>query len=143
MCNRLRQLGESVQNLEPRVPSVVVEASAAARYAVCEVRRAGLVGSAVGLVRSVCCRCDLSAKGLCAKYKPAAEQAAVSAWRSLSRLPLVTRLVVPATVHLTEKYNEAVRCSAKKGYSISAHLPLVPTEHIVQFLAGEATAKSL
>ncbi|URE14653.1 REF SRPP-like protein [Musa troglodytarum] len=138
-----QKVGESVHKLEPRVPSVVVEASAAARYAACEVRRAGLVGSAVGLARSVYCRCEPTAKGVYAKYKPAAEQVAVSAWRLLSRLPLVIRLVVPATVHLSEKYNEAVRCSAMKGYSISAHLPLVPTERIVQFLAGKATVKSL
>ncbi|XP_064957816.1 REF/SRPP-like protein OsI_017815 [Musa acuminata AAA Group] len=136
-------VGESVQKLEPRVPSVVVEASAAARYAAGEVRRPGLVGSAVGLARSLYCRCEPTAKGLYAKYKPAADEVAVLAWRSLSRLPLVTRLVVPVGAHLSEKYNEAVRCSAKKGYSISAHLPLVPTERIVQFLAGKATAKSL
>ncbi|CAL9756239.1 unnamed protein product, partial [Musa acuminata subsp. burmannicoides] len=84
-----------------------------------------------------------TAKGLYAKYKPAADEVAISAWRSLSRLPLVTRLVVPVGAHLSEKYNEVVRCFAKKGYSISAHLPLVPTERIVQFLAGKATAKSL
>ncbi|XP_065003256.1 REF/SRPP-like protein OsI_017815 isoform X2 [Musa acuminata AAA Group] len=140
-----RKVGESVQKLEPQVPSVVVEASAAARYAAVEVRRPGLVGSAVGLARSLYYRCEPTAKGLYAKYKPTADEVAVSAWRSLSRLPLVTRLVVPAgaSAHLSEKYNEVVRCSAKKGYSISAHLPLVPTERIVQFLAGKATAKSL
>lgn len=132
----MRQVAESVQKLEPPVPSVVVEASAAARYAAGEVRRAGLVGSAVGLARSLYCRCEPTAKGLYAKYKPAADEV-------MSRLLLVTRLVVPAGVHLSEKYNEAVRCSAKKGYSISAHLPLVPTKRIVQFLAGKATAKSL
>ncbi|CAD5180616.1 unnamed protein product, partial [Musa acuminata subsp. malaccensis] len=119
-----RKVEVTVQELDRRVPSVVKEASSAARSAAGEVQRAGLVGSAAGLVRS-----------LYAKYEPAAEQAAASAWRSLNRLPLVpqvAQVVVPTAAHLSEKYNQAVSSSAEKGYAVSAYLPLVPTERMAR-----------
>lgn len=131
----MKQVEVTVQELDRRVPSVVKEASSAARSAAGEVQRAGLVGSAAGLVRSVYAKYEPAAKELYAKYEPAAEQAAASAWRSLNRLPLVpqvAQVVVPTAAHLSEKYNQAVSSSAEKGYAVSAYLPLVPTERMAR-----------
>ncbi|THU57167.1 hypothetical protein C4D60_Mb03t00660 [Musa balbisiana] len=130
-----RKVEVTVQELDRRVPSVVKEASSAARSAAGEVQRAGLVGSAAGLVRSVYAKYEPAAKELYAKYEPAAELAAASAWRSLNRLPLVpqvAQVVVPTAAHLSEKYNQAVSSSAEKGYAVSAYLPLVPTERMAR-----------
>ncbi|KAJ8501330.1 hypothetical protein OPV22_011882 [Ensete ventricosum] len=130
-----RKVEVTVQELDRRVPSVVKEASSAARSAAGEVHRSGLVGSAAGLVRSVYAKYEPAAKELYAKYEPAAEQAAASAWRSLNRLPLVpqvAQVVVPTAAHLSEKYNQAVSSSAEKGYAVSAYLPLVPTERMAR-----------
>ncbi|WOL18571.1 REF/SRPP-like protein isoform X1 [Canna indica] len=138
-----RKVEESVQELERRVPTVVKEASVAARSVADEVQRTGLVGSAAGLVRSVYSKYEPAAKELYAKYEPAAEQAAASAWRSLNRLPLVpqvAQVVVPTAAHLSETYNQAVSYSAERGYAVSAYLPLVPTERIGRVFSGEAAA---
>lgn len=119
--------------MEHRIPPSLKNASAIARSAVGEVQRNGLVNSTTGLARSVY-----------TKYEPAAEQAAVSLWRSLNRLPLVPQVahvVLPTAAHLTDKYNQAVSYTAEKGYAFSAYLPLVPTERISRIFSGEATAQ--
>lgn len=96
-----------------------------------EVQRAGVVGTAAGVARSVRVR-----------YEPAAERCVVSTWRSLNRLPLfpqvAQRVVVPAAAHISEGYNRAVCYSADKGYAVSAYLPLVPTDRIAMAFAGPA-----
>ncbi|XP_008800832.2 stress-related protein-like [Phoenix dactylifera] len=123
-----RKVGESVQELERHVPSAVKSVAG-------EVQRAGVVGTAAGLARAARSR-----------YEPAAERCAVSAWRSLNRLPLfpqvAQRAVVPAAAHLSESYNRAVCYSAEKGYAVSAYLPLVPTDRIAKVFAadGESAA---
>lgn len=119
--------------MDHRIPPSFKEASAVAWSAAGEVQRTGLVNSATGLARSVY-----------TKYEPAAEQAAVSIWRSLNSLPLVPQVahaVLPTAGQLTEKYNQAVSYSAEKGYAFSAYLPLVPTERIIRVFSGEAAAQ--
>ncbi|XP_074587774.1 stress-related protein-like isoform X1 [Curcuma longa] len=128
-----QKVGESVEKLDHRIPPSLKQASALARSAAGEVQRAGLVNSATGLARSVY-----------TKYEPAAEQAAVSLWRSLNRLPLVPQVahaVLPTAAQLTEKYNQGVSYSADKGYAFSAYLPLVPTERIIRVFSGEVAAQ--
>ncbi|KAK6915611.1 Rubber elongation factor [Dillenia turbinata] len=76
-----------------------------------------------------------AAKELYSKYEPVAEQYAVSAWRSLNRLPLfpqVAQVVLPKAAYCSEKYNETVKYAAEKGYTIPSYLPLVPTQKIAK-----------
>lgn len=124
-CAAGSQVGESVQELQRHVPSAVKSAAA-------EVQRDGVVGTAAGLARSVV-----------ARYEPAAERCAVSAWRSLNRLPLfpvvAQRMVVPAAAHFSDGYNRAVHYSAGRGYAVSAYLPLIPTDRIAEVFAAPAT----
>ncbi|XP_074591622.1 REF/SRPP-like protein OsI_017815 [Curcuma longa] len=138
-----QKVGESVEELERRIPSAVKDASAMARSTAGEVQRTGLIASTAGLAHSVYVKYEPAVKALYAKYEPAAELAAASAWRSLNRLPLVpqvAQVVVPAAAHLSEKYNQAVTYSADKGYAVSAYLPFVPTERIGRVFSDEAIA---
>ncbi|KAG6496749.1 REF/SRPP-like protein OsI_017815 [Zingiber officinale] len=138
-----QKVGESVEEVERRIPLAVKDASAMARLAAVEVQRTGLIASTAGLAHSVYAKYEPAVKALYAKYEPAAELAAASAWRSLNRLPLVpqvAQVVVPAAAHLSEKYNQAVTYTADKGYAVSAYLPLVPTERIGRVFSDEVTA---
>ncbi|KAI5316149.1 hypothetical protein L3X38_045325 [Prunus dulcis] len=130
-----RKVEESLSELDRRVPCLVKQASSqalsvaqkapeVARTVASEVQQAGLVDTARNLTVSVY-----------AKYKPVAEQYAVSAWRSLNGLPLfpqVAQIMVPTVAYWSEKYNEAVGYTADRGYSVAAYLPLVPTERIAK-----------
>lgn len=130
------QVGESVQLLEGHLPEAVKEAYVKAhkvpelaRSVASEVQRAGVVATAAGLAKAASIRAE-----------PAAERLAVSAWRSLNRLPVfpqVASAVVPAAAGLSERYNRAVSCAAEKGYTVSAFLPLVPTERIARVFDSE------
>ncbi|CAL0300885.1 unnamed protein product [Lupinus luteus] len=123
-----RKVDESVAEIDRHVPSNVKKASSQACYVVSEVRRTGVVDVASGLAKTVYDKCE-----------PKAEQAAVSAWRKLKQLPLFPRVadaVLPKAAYCTEKYNETVALSAEKGYRVSAYLPLVPTEKIVNVFAS-------
>ncbi|WOL18873.1 hypothetical protein Cni_G27670 [Canna indica] len=139
-----RKVGESVQLLDRRLPSEVKEAAVAFWVTVRKVQQAGLVGSALCMARLIYGRCKPAAKELYAKYEPAAEQAAASAWRlAAHRLPLLAHLVhllVPTAVNLAEKYNEAIRCSASRGYAVATHLPFLPADRIARFFAAEEAA---
>ncbi|KMT11634.1 hypothetical protein BVRB_5g109480 [Beta vulgaris subsp. vulgaris] len=76
---------------------------------------------------------ELRKKGT--KYEPVAEQYAVSAWRSLNRLPLfpkVAELVVPTATLCSDKYNQTVKIGAEKGYRVANYMPLVPIEMIAK-----------
>ncbi|RVW54503.1 Stress-related protein [Vitis vinifera] len=99
----------SIYELERHVPSLVKRASCQAitvaqkapelALAVAsEVQRAGVVDTAKNITKNVYSKYEPTAKELCSKYEPVAEQYAVSAWRSLNRLPLfpqVAQVVVP------------------------------------------------
>uniref|UniRef100_A0A0E0DM51 REF/SRPP-like protein n=1 Tax=Oryza meridionalis TaxID=40149 RepID=A0A0E0DM51_9ORYZ len=128
-----RKVGESVQELDRRVPPVVKEAPGLARSAAAEVRQAGLVGTATGLAKSAIARAEPRARDLYTRYEPVAERKAAEAWAALNRLPLVpsvTRAVLPAAASLSARYNTAVADGAKRGSAVATYLPLVPTERL-------------
>ena len=134
-----------MEEVERHVPSLVKEASNQA-YSVAqkapqmarslsdEVHRAGVVGTATELAKVAYTKAEPTAKMLYTKCEPVAEHYAVSAWRSLNKLPVVpqvAQLVLPAAAFWAERYNKAVCYSARKGYP-SGHLPLVPVERIAK-----------
>lgn len=148
----------SVNELERRVPPIVKKVStqalsaaqnapSTARAVASEVHRVNLVDTASGLAKDAYTKYEPVAKGLYATYEPVAEQYAVSAWRSLNRLPLfpqVAQAMIPTAAYCTEKYNETVRCTADKGYKVASYLPLVPTEKIAKvFTTDEALTEPL
>lgn len=135
-----------MEEVERHVPSLVKEASnqaytaaqkapEVARSISDEVQRAGVVGTASELAKTAYAKAEPVAKTLYSKYEPVAEHYAVSAWRSLNKLPVfpqVAQVVVPTAAYWTEKYNKLVRHSAGKGYAVAGYLPLVPTERIAK-----------
>lgn len=148
----------SVNELDRRVPPLVKKVStqalsaaqkapSTARAVASEVQRGTVMDTASGLAREVYTKYEPVAKGLYTTYEPVAEQYAVSAWRSLNRLPLfpqVAQAVIPTAAYCTEMYNETVRCTAEKGYKVASYLPLVPTEKIAKvFTADEALTEPL
>jgi predicted O-methyltransferase YrrM len=135
----LLQVGESVEELDRRVPPVVKEAPTLARSAAAEVRQAGLVGTAAGLTKSAMARAEPKARELYTRYEPVAERRAAEAWVALNRLPMVptvTRAVLPTAAQLSAKYNLAVLDGAKRGNTVATYLPLVPTERIARVFGG-------
>lgn len=100
-----------------------------------EVQRSGVVDTASNMAKTVYVKYEPTAKELYTKYEPVAEQYAVSAWRSLNRLPMfpqVAGIVVPTAAYWTEKYNETVCYTAEKGYMVATYLPVVPIEKIAK-----------
>lgn len=140
-----RHLPSAVKAASARAYTAARRAPEVARSVAGEFQRAGVVGTAVDLAKGVATRCEPAAKQLYARYEPAVEQYAVSAWRALSRLPLfpqAAQIVVPTAAHLSERYNRAVCYCAEKGYAVTAYLPLVPTERIAKVFGsagGETT----
>nr|APX43870.1 stress related protein [Salicornia brachiata] len=112
-----------------------------ARGVATEVKRVGVVDTASGIAKNVYVKYEPTAKELYSKYEPVAEHYAVSAWRSLNRLPLFPRVAdvaVPAAALCTEKYNQTVNLGTEKGYRIANYMPLVPIEKIAKvFRDGE------
>jgi hypothetical protein len=143
-----RKLDGSVGKLQNRVPPTLKEASAqafekaqkapaAARSVISQLKSTGVVGAASGLARTMYAKYEPAAKDLYTKYEPVAEQCAVSAWRSLNRLPVfpqVAQAVGPTARYCSEKYNQTVQSAAEKGWKVAPHLPLVPTEKIAKML---------
>ncbi|RVX20590.1 Stress-related protein [Vitis vinifera] len=141
-----RKVEASIYELERHVPSLVKRASCQAitvaqkapelALAVAsEVQRAGVVDTAKNITKNVYSKYEPTAKELCSKYEPVAEQYAVSAWRSLNRLPLfpqVAQVVVPTAAYWSEKYNQSVSYTAERGYTVALYLPLIPTERIAK-----------
>jgi len=130
-----RKVGESVEQLDRRVPPAVKEAPTLARSAAAEVRQAGLVGTATGLAKSAIAHAEPKARELYTRYEPVAERRAAEAWLALNRLPMVpavTRAVLPTAAQLSAKYNSAVLDGAKRGNAVATYLPLVPTEGITR-----------
>ncbi|XP_062180429.1 REF/SRPP-like protein OsI_017815 [Phragmites australis] len=130
-----RKVGESVEELDRRVPPVVKEAPNLALSAVNEVRQSGVVGTAAGLAKSAIARAEPKARELYTRYEPVAERRAAEAWVALNRLPLVpsvTRAVLPTAAQLSARYNSAVCDGAKRGSTVATYLPLVPTERLAR-----------
>lgn len=146
-----RKVDESVSKMENCVPpllkqaktqafSAAQKAPAAARAVASEVKSAGVVETASGLARNAYVKYEPAAKELYTKYEPVAEHYAVSAWRSLNKLPLfpqVAQAVVPAAGYCSEMYNQTVQHTAEKGYRVASYLPLVPTEKIAKIFTTE------
>lgn len=140
-----------VHEVDRHVPAVVKGASCQAfsaahrvpqlaRSVTSEVQRVGVVDTAVELAKVAYTRVQPTVKGLYIRYEPVAEGYAVSAWRSLNRLPLfpeVAHIVVPTAAYWSDKYNRSVLYIADKGYTVSAYMPLVPTERIAKVFGGE------
>ncbi|KAL9261649.1 Stress-related protein [Drosera capensis] len=135
---------ESVSKLDTCVPPVVKQVSSkaytaaqkapeVARSVATGVQRTGMVDIASGIAKNVYAKYETSATELYSKYEPLAELYAVSAWRSLNKLPLfpqVALVMVPTAAFCSEKYNQTVISTAEKGYKVAGFFPLVPTEKI-------------
>lgn len=131
----LVQVDDSLSELNRHVPSLLKQASShalvaaqkapeVARDVALEVQRDGIVDSAKHITKT-----------LFTKYEPVAEQYAVSAWRSLNRLPLFTQvaqIIVPTATYWSEKYNQVVCFAADRGYTVASFLPLIPLERIAK-----------
>jgi len=131
-----RKVDESVNKLDSHVPPIVKKVA----Y---DVKSGKVVETASGLAKTAYTKYEPTAKELYSKYEPVAEQYAVSAWRSLNQLPLfprVAQVVVPTAAYCSEKYNQTVKDTAKKGYKVSSYLPLVPTEKISRVFGAEEAA---
>lgn len=153
-----RKVDKSMTKLEPHLPLVVRQLSCqaytaaqkapkVARGVASEVQRTGVVDTASGIAKSVYTKYEPTAKELYSKYEPVAEGYAVTAWRSLHRLPFfpqVAQVVVPTAAFCSEKYNQTVRTGSERGYRVASYLPLVPTERIAEVFGtqkgGEAQA---
>lgn len=139
------QVGDTAVEVERHVPSLVKEASNQVRFVTqkapkiarsisAEFQRAGVMGTAAEL-----------AKVAYTKAQPVAKQYAVSAWRSLNKLPVfpnVAQVVVPTAARWTNKYNKAVRYSAAKGYALAMYLPVVSTERIASVFGEDTQANA-
>lgn len=126
---------ESLGELERHVPSLVKQASSQARAMASEVQRVGFVDAAKTITNSMYSKYEPTAKELYCRYEPVAEQYALSAWRALNRLPVfpqVAQIVVPTAACWSEKYNQLVRCTGKRGYLMATYLPLIPIERIAK-----------
>ncbi|KAK6937399.1 Rubber elongation factor [Dillenia turbinata] len=146
-----RKVDESFIELDAHVPVLVKQASSqaysaaqkapeVARAVASEVHRAGVIETATNLATTMYFKYEPTTKELYSKYEPVAEQYAVSAWRSLNRLPLfpqVAHIAIPTAAYCAEKYNQAVCCAAERGYTVSFYMPLVPTERIAKVFGGE------
>jgi len=144
-----------VTKLEPRLPPVVRQLSSqayaaaqkapeVARSVALEVQRAGVIDTASGMAKNVYTKYEPTAKELYSKYEPTAQQYAVSAWRSLNRLPLfpqVAQVMVPTAAYCSEMYNQTVKTGAEKGYRVASCLPLVPTERIAKVFGAQEDGK--
>ncbi|KAL3538155.1 hypothetical protein ACH5RR_001521 [Cinchona calisaya] len=146
-----RKVDESVNKMENYVPpflkqvktqalSAAQKAPAAARTVASEVKSTGVVETASGLAKTVYVKYEPAAKELFTKYEPVAEHYAVSAWRSLNKLPLfpqVAQAVIPAASYCSEKYNQTIQNTAEKGYKVASYMPIVPTEKIAKVFSNE------
>ncbi|KAL2941031.1 Stress-related protein [Bienertia sinuspersici] len=141
-----RKVDDTVTKFHHRVPSLVKQMSfqaysaaqktpEVARGVATEVQRVGVVDTASGIAKNVYIKYEPTARELYSKYEPVAEHYAVSAWRSLNRLPLfpkVAEVAIPTAARCTKKYNQTVNLGAEKGYRIANYLPLVPIEKIAK-----------
>ena len=140
------QVDKSLSELDRHVPSLVKQASSQARAMASEVQRAGVVDAAKTITRTVYTKYEPTAKELYCKYEPVAEQYAVSAWRSLNRLPLfpqLAQIVVPTAAYWSEKYNQAVYYSGEKGYAVASYLPLIPIDRLVKVFEESGIAPTI
>lgn len=130
-------MDESLKELKKHVPSLLKQASSQARAVASEVHRAGVLDTAKHISICVYYKYEPTVKELYWRYEPVAEQYAVSAWRSLNRLPIfpqVAQIVVPTATYWSGKYNQVVCYTDARGYAVAEYLPLIPIERIAKFL---------
>ncbi|KAJ8636445.1 hypothetical protein MRB53_010712 [Persea americana] len=141
-----RKVDGFVQEVDRHVPVLVKQASSqafsaahrapeVARSIKSELNRVGVVDTATEMTKAAYATLEPTAKDLYIRYEPVAEHYAVSAWRSLNRLPLfseVAHIVVPTAASWTDKYNKGVRYMEVKGFGVASYMPLVPTERIAK-----------
>lgn len=135
-----------MQEVDRHVPVLVKQASSQAfsaadkapelaRSIKSELDRVGVVDTAAEMTKAAYATLEPIAKDLYTRYEPVAEHYAVSAWRSLNRLPIfpeVAHIVVATAAYWTDKYNKGVRYMAVKGVGVASYMPLVPTERIAK-----------
>ncbi|PON96575.1 Rubber elongation factor [Trema orientale] len=152
-----RKVDNALSELDGHVPSLVKHVSSqalaaahkapdVARSVAAEVQRSGVVDSAKNITKALYDNYEPTAKELYHKYEPVAEQYAVSAWRSLNRLPLfpqVAQMAVPTAAYWSEKYNQAVRYSAESGYAVALYLPLIPIDRIAKVFEEAETGPTV
>jgi hypothetical protein len=145
-----RKVDDSVNKVESHIPLVLKQISSkalltaqhapsTARSVASEVKKAGVLETATELAKTVYVKYEPIAKGVYYKYEPLAEHYAVYAWRSLNNLPFfpqVAHAVLPTASYITERYNQTVQQSAKKGFRVASYLPLVPTEKIAKVFSS-------
>ncbi|CAN4091442.1 unnamed protein product [Withania somnifera] len=116
-----------------------------ARNLVDGVQSDGLVDAASNVTKSLYAKYEPTAKALYAKYEPIAEKNAVSAWRSLNKLPLfpqVAQILVPTAAYWSEKYNQAVKYASERGFMAANYFPIIPMERIAKVFEGGAAAEN-
>ncbi|CAM8891462.1 unnamed protein product [Rhodiola kirilowii] len=121
-----RKVDDSIHEVDHLVPSFLKQASTQARAMASEVQRSGPIDAAKNVVKSV---------------EPVAEQYAVSAWRTMNKLPLfphVAHVVISTAAYWAEKYNQAVDGAAERGYGVASVVPLIPMERIAKVFDGGA-----
>lgn len=135
MCKLQHHVPPLVKQVSFKAYSAAQKTPEVARGVASEVQRVGVVDTASGFAKNVYVQYEPTAKELYSKYEPVAEHYAVSAWRSLNRLPLfpkVAEVVVPTAARCSEKYNQTVNLGAEKGYRVANYLPLVPIKKIAK-----------
>lgn len=139
-------MDKSITEVERHVPSLLKHASSqaitvaqkapeVARAVVSEIQRDGVLDATKKITKNVYTKYEPTAKELYSKYEPVAEQYAVSAWRTLNRLPLfpqVVEIVIPTASHWSDRYNRAVSYMAERNYGAATYLPLIPKDRIAK-----------
>ncbi|XP_009781897.1 stress-related protein-like [Nicotiana tabacum] len=132
----LKQTSYQALLLAQKVPEL-------ARDLASEIQRDGLVDTANSVAKALYKKYEPTGKELYEKYEPLAEKNAVSAWRSLNRLPLfpqVAQILVPTAAYWSEKYNQAVAYASERGYAAAYYFPIIPLERIAKVFEGGAGA---
>ncbi|KAF7804842.1 stress-related protein [Senna tora] len=148
-----RKVDKSITEVERHVPSLLKNVSSQAftaaqkapelaRAVMSEIQRDGVVDATKNITKNVYSKYEPTAKELYSKYEPVAEHYAVSAWRTLNRLPLfpqVSELVIPTAAHWSDRYNRTVSYMAEKHYAPAMYLPLIPKDRIAKIFEEDPT----
>ncbi|KAF3622333.1 REF/SRPP-like protein [Capsicum annuum] len=150
------KVGDLITEVDSHVPSLLKQASSKAlliahrapeiaRDLISEVQRNGLADTANNIGKALYTKYEPTAKDLYAKYEPVAEKNAVSAWRSLNKLPFfpqVAQILVPTAAYWSEKYNQVVNYASENGYAVAHYFPIVPVERIAKMFEGGAATEN-
>uniref|UniRef100_A0A7N0SZJ4 Stress-related protein n=1 Tax=Kalanchoe fedtschenkoi TaxID=63787 RepID=A0A7N0SZJ4_KALFE len=133
------KMGDLINEADHLVPSLLKQGSNQARSMATEFQ----LSSPVDIAKNIIASMEPTIRDAFEKYEPVAEQYAVSAWRTLNKLPLfpqVAQIMVPTAAYWADKYNSAVYGAAERGYSVSNLMPVIPVERIAKvFDEGDGT----